>query len=392
MTKRRLALALALIVMAAVPPLSGDASDHPVVRAAAGGSVPPSAFTKLTRMNRELQDMIDRDATGDELVRGVDAVESDKRQLIKLDFDGQTVYGVDFARIFTALEGIDVNLDAAVRADGVSQDARRTRLRTAQKWKDNLERGLLAQVRCTVNGTSGNDVLKGTNGANVLCGHGGNDKIDGKGGPDILKGGTGNDNLQGGNGSDVLLGGNGKDTLDGGKGNDSLDGGTGKDKLNGGPGADLLDGGKGKDVLNGGSGNDNCAAASGETRTGCEVPPAGAVCTITLTYIGPATDNMGNRLTDPAASIGIRCDAAITSMRATFSGRQIKSCQDQNGSPCEKTTDGGPDDTAVFGTDVPKGQSYSFSVTTDPEVQRGQTRVKLLIETDRDPVLSDGVM
>ena len=34
-------------------------------------------------------------------------------------------------------------------------------------------------VRCTVVGTSGNDVLRGTRGRDVICGRGGHDRIDG---------------------------------------------------------------------------------------------------------------------------------------------------------------------------------------------------------------------
>jgi Ca2+-binding RTX toxin-like protein len=154
--------------------------------------------------------------------------------------------------------------------------------------------------RCTIVGTSGNDVLTGTPGNDVICGLTGNDRINGMGGNDILIGGPGNDVLNGGTGNDTLIGGAGNDSLiggpgadtasfqdhhssvdaslvthvatdsaihqrdqlasveslQGGTGNDTLDGNSGNNVLSGGPGNDDLNGGAGNDQLNGGSGND----------------------------------------------------------------------------------------------------------------------------------------
>ncbi|WP_019873540.1 calcium-binding protein [Sporichthya polymorpha] len=83
--------------------------------------------------------------------------------------------------------------------------------------------------RCTVVGTSGDDVLKGTPGRDVICGlgGGGRDRVEGGGGTDRLDGGPGNDTVTGGNGGDLVLGGAGNDDLDGQSGRDTLDGGTG---------------------------------------------------------------------------------------------------------------------------------------------------------------------
>jgi len=70
----------------------------------------------------------------------------------------------------------------------------------------------LAATTATINGTSGNDVLKGTPKSDVLSGKAGNDKLYGYAGNDTLIGGPGNDLLVGGPGADVLKCGPGKDT------------------------------------------------------------------------------------------------------------------------------------------------------------------------------------
>ncbi|MEY2673499.1 MAG: hypothetical protein RLZZ514_64, partial [Actinomycetota bacterium] len=62
-------------------------------------------------------------------------------------------------------------------------------------------------VKCTIVGTSGNNVLTGTAKADVICGLGGNDTIKGLGGNDIIDGGTGNDLVYGGDGNDTVYGG-----------------------------------------------------------------------------------------------------------------------------------------------------------------------------------------
>jgi Ca2+-binding RTX toxin-like protein len=46
-------------------------------------------------------------------------------------------------------------------------------------------------TRCTVVGTSGDDVLIGTSGRDVICGLGGDDTIKGRGGNDLIDGGRG---------------------------------------------------------------------------------------------------------------------------------------------------------------------------------------------------------
>lgn len=102
-------------------------------------------------------------------------------------------------------------------------------------------------------------ILKGDNLKNTLVGGIGNDVMNGYGDNDILIGNAGNDNLKGGRGNDILKGGGGSDTLYGGGGNDFLMGGLGVDTLWGGSGNDVLkindfngdqiDGGTGMDSL-----------------------------------------------------------------------------------------------------------------------------------------------
>jgi Ca2+-binding RTX toxin-like protein len=99
---------------------------------------------------------------------------------------------------------------------------------------------------CTINGTSGPDILVGTKGRDVICGLGGNDVLDGNAGNDILRGGDGRDILNGGNGNDVLAGGPGSDKLQGDRGSDRVYGGLGNDVIFAWDGfADRLDGGPG---------------------------------------------------------------------------------------------------------------------------------------------------
>jgi len=110
--------------------------------------------------------------------------------------------------------------------------------------------------KCTITGTSGDDVLAGTPGNDVICGLSGDDRIYGGGGDDVLYGDSGNDVLNGEEGADRLDGGVGDDKLYGGEGNDVELGGVGADRVVGDEGADRLTGGAGRDVLNGGDGDD----------------------------------------------------------------------------------------------------------------------------------------
>jgi Ca2+-binding RTX toxin-like protein len=94
-------------------------------------------------------------------------------------------------------------------------------------------KGVRKSARCTITGTSGNDVLKGTSRKDVICGLGGNDRIIGRGGNDLIVGGTGKDRINGGKGRDRLLGNAGRDRLNArdGKRGDRVDGGKGRDRV-----------------------------------------------------------------------------------------------------------------------------------------------------------------
>jgi hypothetical protein len=112
------------------------------------------------------------------------------------------------------------------------------------------------KTRCTVLGTSRNDVLRGTRGPDVICGLGGNDRIEGKGGNDVLRGGDGKDRIGGGRGRDRIDGNRGNDVLRGGAGRDLIRGGDGHDLLRGQGGADRLYGEGGRNRVLGDAGND----------------------------------------------------------------------------------------------------------------------------------------
>jgi Ca2+-binding RTX toxin-like protein len=75
---------------------------------------------------------------------------------------------------------------------------------------------------CTVNGTSGDDVLHGTPGRDVICGRRGDDRLFGAGGRDLIRGARG---------ADVIFGGTGRDRLTGGSGDDIVVGEGGQDRL-----------------------------------------------------------------------------------------------------------------------------------------------------------------
>lgn len=113
-------------------------------------------------------------------------------------------------------------------------------------------------VRPTIVGTPGPDLLVGGPGRDVILAKGGNDLIGGLGdadlicagrnedfvrsggGDDRVKGGAGNDRIRGQDGDDIVRGNGGNDRLRGNRGNDTLVGGPGKDRCSGGPGKDIV--------------------------------------------------------------------------------------------------------------------------------------------------------
>ncbi len=126
--------------------------------------------------------------------------------------------------------------------------------------------------RCTLSGTSGDDMLRGTPGNDVICGLDGADTIDGGAGSDVILGGVGRDRILGGAGKDRLYGGDDDDVIVGagdadvvlaGRGNDRVSGGRGRDRISGEDGGDILRGGAGRDVILGGRGRDRVRAGAG---------------------------------------------------------------------------------------------------------------------------------
>jgi len=162
--------------------------------------------------------------------------------------------------------------------------------------------------RCTLTGTTADDVLTGGAGKDVIRGRGGDDTLVGRGGNDILRGGDENGTIRGGAQNDILNGGAETDTashegavgattpvsaslasnfatgeganlfsyienLTGTDGDDTLSGSMAANLLKGLGGDDVLrseDGMSGNDTVNGGNGtNDTCLADPGDIRIDC---------------------------------------------------------------------------------------------------------------------------
>ena len=139
-------------------------------------------------------------------------------------------------------------------------------------------------VRSTILGTAGFDVLRAAAGGSTIYGYGGNDTLFGSGLEDHLLGGAGHDRLishdgddtiwgMGGNDfiragamNDVVLAGEDHDVVLGEAGDDRIAGQTGNDIVYGGTGDDRVNGGSGHDYLAGEAGNDRLYGLSGDDR------------------------------------------------------------------------------------------------------------------------------
>jgi Ca2+-binding RTX toxin-like protein len=156
--------------------------------------------------------------------------------------------------------------------------------------------------RCTITGTSGNDLLVGTPGDDVICGMAGDDMLYGNGGDDALLGGIGVDtasyttsrnavtvdlwtyaangqgfdtlqgieNVKGSASADSLGGDNLANTLVGNGGDDNVSGREGDDVLYGGSGYDSLVPWTGDDRVIGGDGTDTLTLGQQFTATGAD--------------------------------------------------------------------------------------------------------------------------
>lgn len=121
---------------------------------------------------------------------------------------------------------------------GTSQKDAANKARVSENQVDVGAYETSSRKKCTIIGTSNNDLLQGTPTSDVICGDGGNDRIFGRGGNDRILGGGDEDVLVGNSGSDTLLGGDAADKLDsrdGVKGNDKMSGQAGPDGCKGDP-------------------------------------------------------------------------------------------------------------------------------------------------------------
>lgn len=121
-------------------------------------------------------------------------------------------------------------------------------------------------LRLTLLGGSGSDVIRGGDGDERILGLAGDDKIHAGGGNDRVSGGSGRDYIDGSRGNDILVGGEGDDVLYGLSGDDWLSGGADRDYLEGGTGRDAIDGGAHNDILSGGRDDDRLRGGGGSDR------------------------------------------------------------------------------------------------------------------------------
>jgi Ca2+-binding RTX toxin-like protein len=153
-----------------------------------------------------------------------------------------------------------------------------------------------AAQRCTIDGTSGADVLVGTDGPDVLCGRGGGDLLAGRAGDDLLLGAGGADRLNGGNGNDRLRAGAGGDSAVGGKGSDRVDGGAGADAC-----LSAFDHTVGNDVIVGGLGRDAYVADHGDVANAANTSRP---CTARAKLVGDRQGPSGSLNVDGTSSAG----------------------------------------------------------------------------------------
>lgn len=189
----------------------------------------------------------------------------------------------DFASGARALMG-DRGIDASLAAG---------RIKKFQGYYDgvfdivsNIENVVGTNLRDTLIGDAGANLLDGAAGADLVSAGAGNDTVYGGAGSDSIEGGAGADSIYGGAGDDTVLYGSSRDTVYGGDGNDViddafgvtpwyvtgwsesryLDGGKGNDTIWSDGGADTLIGGDGSDFISAGYGSDTVEGGAGGDR------------------------------------------------------------------------------------------------------------------------------
>ena len=197
---------------------------------------------------------------------GAVIIDGDRAVVNATGQDDQIFIGVDpttgeqIVRVADVITRVPAGLNLIVRAGG---------------GNDTITVSPRCQLRFTLIGGAGNDVITGGGGADTILGIWGGDTLSGGAGADRISGGEGRDYLDGQAGDDLLVGGedddtlyglDGNDLLDGGQGIDYLDGGRGNDRLAGGAQGDVLVGGHGDDLILGGADNDVSYAGPGADR------------------------------------------------------------------------------------------------------------------------------
>jgi hypothetical protein len=117
---------------------------------------------------------------------------------------------------------------------------------------------------------------------------------------------------------------------------------------------------------------------------GAQAP--GPSCGILTTYVGPATDGEGHILTQPLVNVSLSCSVTIQGVTITIPDHLPTMCRDSVGNDC--TIQG---NLAIFPFDVPGGEDRSYSVATDPPLERG-LHMQMELETPQGVVREDQVM
>ncbi len=114
--------------------------------------------------------------------------------------------------------------------------------------------------------------------------------------------------------------------------------------------------------------------------------PPGPDCGILTTYVGSATDEQGNVLTQPLVNIAIRCDSPLTGITFAIPDHMPIRCTDSAGHDCTIQ-----DGKAVFPFPLAPFEDRSYGITTDPPLERGDF-LDIYIESPRGNVEDHQVM
>ena len=183
------------------------------------GSSGDDTFTFDALSTLTADDTIDGNAGSDTIIIKNDTSDAGTAgQATALTFDAD-VKGIEKVLINdngTAYAGdVTINItngytDAALTIDASTLDVSPTTPATGEILTLNNND---VNVKLTVDGGAGQDVINDNAGAGLLRGNGGEDSITGGGGNDTIEGGAAKDTLEGGAGTDHISGGDGNDTI-----------------------------------------------------------------------------------------------------------------------------------------------------------------------------------